>query len=102
MTLAQAGIWGGDFGKSMELWVVLMVFALIFFPIGGFLAGIMHSMKAPMPTFLRLQFQRGPATPATPPPPPGMAAQTCPTCGAPLRYIQQYQRWYCDKEQKYV
>jgi hypothetical protein len=102
MTLAQAGIWGGDFGKSMELWVVLMVFALIFFPIGGFLSGMMHSMKAPMPTFLRLQFQRGPATPATPPPPPGMAAQTCPTCGAPLRYIQQYQRWYCDKEQKYV
>ncbi len=26
----------------------------------------------------------------------------CPTCRNPLRYIQQYQRWYCDKEQKYV
>ena len=26
----------------------------------------------------------------------------CPTCKGPLRYIQQYQRWYCDKEQKYV
>jgi len=34
-----------------------------------------------------------PAAPATP---------TCPTCGSPLRYIQQYQRWYCDREQKYV
>ena len=27
---------------------------------------------------------------------------TCPTCGQPLTYIQQYQRWYCDREQKYV
>ena len=27
---------------------------------------------------------------------------TCPTCSQPLRYVQQYQRWYCDKEQKYV
>ena len=34
-----------------------------------------------------------PATPATP---------TCPTCGQPLTYIQQYQRWYCSKCQKYA
>jgi sporulation protein YlmC with PRC-barrel domain len=27
---------------------------------------------------------------------------TCPTCGGPLRYIQQYQRWYCDRDRKYV
>jgi hypothetical protein len=37
-----------------------------------------------------------------PPPPPPPSAQICPTCGGPLRYIQQYQRWYCDKELKYV
>ena len=36
--------------------------------------------------------------PATAPPP----EPTCPTCGSTLRYIPQYQRWYCDKEQKYV
>jgi hypothetical protein len=46
------------------------------------------------------------ATPTTinlpPPPPPPPATQTCPTCGGPLWYIQQYQRWYCDKERKYV
>jgi sporulation protein YlmC with PRC-barrel domain len=31
-------------------------------------------------------------------------AQTpiCPTCGGPLTYIQQYQRWYCYKDKKYV
>jgi hypothetical protein len=33
------------------------------------------------------------------PPPP---SNTCPTCGSALSYIQQYQRWYCYKEQKYV
>jgi hypothetical protein len=37
------------------------------------------------------------STPVPPPPSP-----TCPTCGSPLSYIQQYQRWYCYKEQKYV
>lgn len=35
-------------------------------------------------------------------PPPSPAVPVCPTCGNRLRYIQQYQRWYCDKEQKYV
>src|SRR4030067_1817647 len=33
---------------------------------------------------------------------PQAAAQTCPTCGGPLRYIEQYQRWWCDKDRKYV
>ena len=46
-------------------------------------------------------FGAQPAPPPPPPPPPG-TAMTCPTCGGPLRYIQQYQRWYCDKEQKYA
>jgi hypothetical protein len=46
----------------------------------------------PMPTV-------APAAPAQPAAP---ATPTCPTCGSPLRYIQQYQRWYCDREQKYV
>ena len=40
--------------------------------------------------------------PTAPSPPPSPATPTCSTCGGPLRYIQQYQRWYCDKEQKYV
>jgi hypothetical protein len=37
-----------------------------------------------------------PSVSAAPPPP------TCPTCGQPLRYVEQYQRWYCDREQRYV
>jgi sporulation protein YlmC with PRC-barrel domain len=26
----------------------------------------------------------------------------CPTCGGPLTYISQYQRWYCYKDKKYA
>jgi sporulation protein YlmC with PRC-barrel domain len=29
-------------------------------------------------------------------------AAVCPTCRGPLSYVQQYQRWYCYKCQKYV
>ncbi len=39
-----------------------------------------------------------PAAPAAAP----AAAAPCPTCGGPLTYIQQYQRWYCMRCQKYV
>jgi predicted DNA-binding protein (UPF0251 family) len=37
---------------------------------------------------------------APPPPPPGAA--TCPDCGGPLAYVDQYQRWYCYKCKKYA
>ncbi len=36
------------------------------------------------------------------PPPPSYATNYCPTCGNPLMYVQQYQRWYCKREGKYV
>ncbi|HEV8595552.1 MAG TPA: hypothetical protein VGR51_08500, partial [Thermoplasmata archaeon] len=26
----------------------------------------------------------------------------CPTCGSELRYVQSYERWWCDAEQKYA
>jgi hypothetical protein len=54
---------------------------------------------------VREYFKLPPAQPAYATPAPTTApppAPTCPTCGSTLRYIQQYQRWYCDKEQKYV
>ena len=34
-------------------------------------------------------------------PPPQPKTQPCPSCGAPMRYIEQYKRWFCDKEQRY-
>ena len=47
-----------------------------------------------------------PVVTAQPAQPAQAAAQqaqpTCPTCSGPLNYIQQYQRWYCYKCQKYV
>jgi sporulation protein YlmC with PRC-barrel domain len=30
------------------------------------------------------------------------AQQMCPTCGKPLTWIPQYQRWYCYNDKKYV
>lgn len=49
-----------------------------------------------------LNRRMGSQPPATQTPPQAPATPICPTCGSPLRYIQQYQRWYCDREQKYV
>jgi hypothetical protein len=83
----------------MQSWGIFIVFALIFYIIGGFLSSIFDGLEMPMMGALKMQ--RAPS-PAPPPPPGATAAPTCPTCGGPLRYIQQYQRWYCDKEQKYV
>ena len=33
---------------------------------------------------------------------PQQSQPLCQTCGRPLTYIQQYQRWYCYNEKKYV
>jgi len=29
-------------------------------------------------------------------------SQICPTCGGPLTFIPQYNRWYCYKDKKYI
>jgi len=42
------------------------------------------------------------APPVMPMAAPGVAAQACPTCGRPLTFVSQYQRWYCSAENKYV
>jgi hypothetical protein len=99
LTIGAMAVYGGNWGSAFQSWGISLVFALIFYPIGGFLSSMFEGLKTPMMSALK--FQRGPSTLA-PPPPPGVAANTCPTCGGPLRYIEQYHRWYCDKEQKYV
>ncbi|MCW4007700.1 MAG: PRC-barrel domain-containing protein [Candidatus Bathyarchaeota archaeon] len=43
-----------------------------------------------------------PQTTAAPEAAAQSAQPVCPTCGGPLTYIQQYKRWYCYKDQKYV
>ena len=42
-----------------------------------------------------------PTTQPTQPQQPQPQQPVCPTCRGPLSYIQQYQRWYCYKCQKY-
>jgi hypothetical protein len=37
-----------------------------------------------------------------PPPPSDFHQPSCHSCGEPLTFIQQYQRWYCFKENKYA
>lgn len=34
-------------------------------------------------------------------PPQQQAAQFCPTCGQPMRWIQQHNRWYCNYCRQY-
>ncbi len=41
-------------------------------------------------------------TPSSSTQPAQQTQQTCQTCKGPLSYIQQYQRWYCYKCQKYA
>jgi hypothetical protein len=55
-----------------------------------------------------------PTVSSSPPSPPSFQASppsssqessdtpTCPFCGKPLRFIQEYQRWYCDSCSQYV
>lgn len=90
----------GAAGTIFIGWALTTVFGFIFFTLGGYFSGMLESRPFAMPGIFDLSQMRRGAAP--PPPPPGTAAQTCPTCGSPLRYVQQYQRWYCDKEQKYV
>lgn len=40
--------------------------------------------------------------PTQPAQPTQQAEPTCPTCKGPLKFIQQYQRWYCYTCKKYV
>lgn len=48
------------------------------------------------------QPSQGTYPPPPPPPTPQAQSPVCPTCGGPLTYISQYQRWYCYKDNKYV
>ena len=97
-TIVSAALSPGYAGGFFVGWIISVIFAFIFYMLGGYFAGYLERKPFAMPTI----FDMSRISSAPPPPPPVTATQTCPTCGSPLRYIQQYQRWYCDKEQKYV
>jgi sporulation protein YlmC with PRC-barrel domain len=46
--------------------------------------------------------QHQPAQTATQPTQQQTTQPLCPTCGKPLTWIPQYQRWYCYNDKKYV
>ena len=75
-------------GMGGALWLVIILVTGI---IGLIVYLVVRKPETPAPPY-------GPP-PGVPPPPPTNA---CPTCGMPLRYIEQYRRWYCDNERKYV
>jgi len=97
-TIISAALNSGTAGSFFVGWIISVIFAFIFYMLGGYFAGYLERKPFAMPAI----FDMSRISSAPPPPPPATATQTCPTCGSPLRYIQQYQRWYCDKEQKYV
>ena len=84
-------------GGAFLGWVISVLFAFLFFMIGGYVGGMFERRPVAMPSVFNLaQMSRGV------PPPPTAATPTCPTCGQPLVFIQQYNRWYCQNEKKYV
>jgi MFS family permease len=99
ITLVYA-IMGANAGNVFIGWVISVIFGFLFFTLGGYLSGMLEKRPFAMPSIFNLSNIRRGA--AAPPPPPGTTTMTCQSCGSPLRYIQQYQRWYCDKEQKYA
>lgn len=79
-------------------WILSVIFAFIFFSIGGYLSGMLERRPFAMPGIFNLsRISRAPP----PPPPAAGTVQTCPTCGQPLTFVQQYNRWYCYNCKKY-
>lgn len=92
--------------------VAIVIGAMLLIPSFGLLLGQSWALKYSgyaksqwaQASEVREYFNQSPPQPIYPstPPPGASSTPTCPTCGNSLRYVQQYQRWYCDKEQKYV
>lgn len=77
-------------------WIIGVLFAFIFFSLGGYISGFLERRPFAMPAIFNLS-----RISRAPPPPPSAMAQTCPTCGQPLTFVQQYGRWYCPNCKKY-
>lgn len=78
-------------------WILGAVFAFIFMMLGGYIEGTFEDRPFAMPSIFNMEkVQR------LPPPPPATNVPTCPICGRPMRFIEQYNRWYCDYDKKYA
>ncbi len=84
--------------------------------VGGTLAAIiaviyalLYNITAKITGGLEFELSEAAVFPATPTPAPTYAAPRpteaaprCPRCGGPLRYIKEYERWWCDNCRQYV
>ena len=96
LTLATAIAQSWNAGNILLAWILSVLFAFIFFLLGGYISGYLERRPYPMPTIFNLS-----GLSRAPPPPPTAMAQMCPTCGQPLTFVQQYNRWYCANCRKY-
>lgn len=94
---------GGTFGVlvNVVLGIIVLIFGNLFWRIFCEYLVVQFRIYDELVSLNR-RIGGGPMPTATPTPPASPGTPICPTCGGPLRYIQQYQRWYCDREQKYV
>lgn len=81
-------------------WIISVVFAFIFMPVGGYLSGFLEGRPFAMPGFFNFSHMLSRAPPA-PPPPPSATTQLCPDCNKPLTFVEQHNRWYCPNCKKY-
>jgi hypothetical protein len=99
ITLIFGIIYTDNAANYFIAWVISVVIGFIFMPIGGYLSGFLEARPIAMPAFFDLSSLFRGVPP--PPPPPSATAQVCPTCGKPLTFVQQYNRWYCTNCKKY-
>ena len=96
--LSLAGI-VAESNKAVDImvaWIIGVLFAFLFYSLGGYIAGLLERRPFAMPGIFNLS-----RISRAPPPPPTAVAQTCPTCGQPMTFIEQYGRWYCQNCKKY-
>lgn len=96
LTLASAIAQSFIAGNIFIAWIISVIFAFIFFLLGGYISGYLERRPFAMPSIFNLS-----GLSRVPPPPPTTAAQMCPTCGQPMTFVQQYGRWYCANCKKY-
>ena len=80
-------------------WIIGVLLAFVFFSLGGYISGYLEQRPFAMPAIFNLSGLS--RLSRAPPPPPTAMAQMCPTCGRPMTFITQYNRWYCANCKKY-